>query len=121
MPGSCGNIDVIKAAIPTLKPLTVVSGAKPYNSTVTYSVNGSIDKSSQSVVYLSGQNLPVTVPIESVSQSNGVTTFMASFPFDAGFANGLTLASVVNGTSSFSNGTAVASASVYGPGVFEIN
>ena len=90
--------------------------------TLTYAVNGPVDCKRQSVVYISGQNLPVTVPIRCPVHTNKTTTrFEAKFPFEEGFAKGLTIAAVVNGTSQqFRNPDAVAEATVYGPGLIEV-
>lgn len=106
-----------------MKALNVVSGAKAYDSTVTYSVSGQIDSSKYSIVYLSGQNLPLTVPITNVSYKNGVSTFEASLPFDSkDFANGLTIATLVDCTGKqFSTLDEVAAKAVYGPGIIELN
>lgn len=92
------------------------------NSTVTYSVPGTVDPSTNSLVYLSGQNLPVTVPISAVNSVEGMSYFNASFPFQMGFAKGLTVAAVVKGTGmEFANSTEVAAATLYGPGIIEVD
>ena len=66
--------------------------------------------------------MPVTVPISSVKECEGKYEFEASFPFDKGFANGLTIAALVKGTGeSFKSNDAVAAATVYGPGLIEVN
>lgn len=72
-------------------------------------------------MYISGQNLPVTVPITAVTVADGATTFKASFPFQAGFANGLTIAAVVKEVGeTYATPDAVAAATVYGPGLIEV-
>lgn len=121
VPGSCpANIAAITAGgIATFKPITVVSTPAPVNSTITYSVPGTVSASANSLVYLSGQNLPVTVPIANVNSMGGATTFTADFPFALGFAKGLTIAAVVNGSGQFANSSAVAAATAFGPGLIE--
>lgn len=91
--------------------------------TLKFSVDGSIDPDNQSIVYLSGQNLPLTVPILRTHTRRGTqnTFFIAEFPFEAGFSNGLTIAAVVNGKGNFSTPKDVSAATVYGPGLIEVN
>ena len=89
--------------------------------TLEYLVAGRVSCEENAVVYITGQNLPVTVPILSSEFARGVTRFTASFPFEEGFANGLTIAAVVNGTGSFATPDAVAAATLYGPGLIEVN
>jgi len=96
------------------------------NTTLTFSVSGSgsVTAEANSLVYLSGQNLPVTVPIFNVQPQGGMTYFCASFPFESQyrFARGLTIAAVVKGTGMyFKNSTEVASQTVFGPGIIEVD
>ncbi|KAL8946884.1 MAG: hypothetical protein Q9222_006776, partial [Ikaeria aurantiellina] len=110
--------------IPTFRSLTVLSKPQARNSIILFKAAGPVDREHQSVVYISGQNLPVTVPIIDAFQRmrQGETFVKAAFPFEAGFANGLTIAAIVTGTTSnFSNPDAVAAATVYGPGLIEVN
>ena len=88
--------------------------------TLEFSVPGAVSSTANSIVYLSGGNLPVTVPISAVTTVAGKTTFSASFPFASGFANGLTIAALVKGTGQFKSNDAVAAATVYGPGLIEV-
>lgn len=122
VPGSCPNINLISDNVPTFGALNVLSMPPAANSTVYYSVNGTVTSSANSLVYISGQNLPVTVAISNVGSKNGLTTFQAPLPFDTGFAKGLTIAAVVKGSGqSFANVSAVATATVFGPGIIEID
>ena len=92
------------------------------NGTATYAVPGTVAPSTNSLVYLSGQNLPVTVPISTVTSIGGLSYFNASLPFESGFAKGLTIAALVQGAGvTFANMSDVASATLYGPGVIEID
>lgn len=76
-------------------------------------------------MYITGQNVPLTVPIHSVtSDHHGGHTFCAEFPFDspARFANGLTIAAVVDSVGkTYASTDAVAAATIYGPGLIEVN
>jgi hypothetical protein len=119
IPGSCPNINTID--IPTLKPLTVTTAnPKPVNQTLGFEVAGKANLEGLYVAYISGQNVAVVEPIMNVNSNKGLTTFSASFPFQDGFSNGLTIAAVVMGMGPFDNATAVAGAAVYGPGLIEI-
>ena len=89
--------------------------------TLQFLVPGSVSVTANSIVYLSGANLPVTVPISNLSTIAGSYSFSASFPFASGFANGLTIAALVKGAGqTFKSNDAVAAATVYGPGLIEI-
>lgn len=123
VPGSCPNIEVIGlTAFPTLTTETIPMAE---NSTQLFSVNGtSVTASSASMAYISGQNLPVTVPITNVNVDTAAnkTYFFASFPYDAGFARGLTIGALVSGTDKkFANITEVAAATLAGPALIEID
>ena len=120
VPGSCPNINAIGlTAFPALNVETV---PKAENSTQLFSVSGTINASNASVVYLSGQNLPVTVPIKNVNTSGGKTYFFADFPYDAGFARGLTIGAVVSGANpTFKNSADVAAATLFGPALIVVD
>ena len=122
VPGSCPQ-PLSNVNLTTFGPLTVVSTPQPINSTLEFAVPGKVAPDANSIVYLSGQNLPVTVPISAVTSNyDGTYHFKASFPFDSGFANGLTIAALVKGAGQkFSSNDAVAAATVYGPGLIEVN
>ena len=90
--------------------------------TLEFAVPGTVASDTNSIVYLSGQNLPLTVPIERVISIAGKSHFLASFPFESGFANGLTIAALVKGTcETYATNDAVAAATLYGPGLIEVN
>lgn len=76
--------------------------------------------SSAFVTYINQQNLPLSVPIESVEFDNNAIKIKASFPGKSAFLNGLTIAAVTDG-SNFTSVQDVASATLFGPGVIEIN
>ena len=103
---------------------------KAENSTLEFSVAAAtaaggatnITNSANSLVYLSGANLPVTVPICVKGTVAGLTHFTAEFPFESGFAKGLTIAAVVKGTGKqFQTNDDVAAATVFGPGLIEVD
>ncbi|KAL8936952.1 MAG: hypothetical protein Q9216_004667 [Gyalolechia sp. 2 TL-2023] len=121
VPDSCPKpLDSI--ALTYFGALNVVTKPSAKNMTLAYTVDGPVDCKTQSVVYLSGQNAPLTVPIScKIHSRGGPTWFKAEFPFEAGFSNGLTIAAVVNGTGELSSADAVAEATVYGPGIIEVD
>ena len=88
---------------------------------VPYDPAEALSAQQNALVYLSGQNLPLTVPILNPTRFGNVTVFSAPFPFAAGFANGLTIAAVVNGTGKFATDAEVAAATLYGPGLILVN
>ena len=119
VPGSCPQ-PLSSVNLTTFGPLSVVTTAEAKNMTLEFAVPGAVSPGANSIVYLSGANVPVTVPISAVSAVAGKTTFSASFPFASGFAHGLTIAALVKGTGQFKSNDAVAAATVYGPGLIEV-
>ncbi|KAI4137051.1 MAG: hypothetical protein LQ341_005308 [Variospora aurantia] len=122
VPGSCPK-PLSTINLPTFKSLNIVNKPMAKNMTLEYSVDGKVSCKDQSVVYLSGQNRPVRVPIHCNVTTRGESLeFTADFPFQAGFANGLTIAAVVNGTTGpLLDPNAVAEVTVYAPGLIEVN
>ncbi|KAL8917532.1 MAG: hypothetical protein Q9208_007893 [Pyrenodesmia sp. 3 TL-2023] len=121
VPDSCPK-PLSSIDIPTFEALKIINKPMARNMTLWYAVDGPIDCERQSVVYISGQNLPLTVPISCpVHPRQGMMCFEAEFPFEAGFANGLTIAAVVNGTGPLLSPDVVAAATVYGPGLIEVD
>lgn len=123
VPGSCPQpLSDIK--LKTFQALKVVTKPAPHNLTLEYSIQGQVSSSSNSVVYITGQNVPLTVPISKVTSHKGKTSFEADFPFDspARFSNGLTIAALVDtAQKNYATTDAVAAATVYGPGLIEVN
>ncbi|KAI9814784.1 MAG: hypothetical protein M1827_003050 [Pycnora praestabilis] len=120
VPGSCPQ-PLSNVNLTTFGPLTVVTTPEPMNMTLEFAVPGTVAPSTNSIVYLSGANLPVTVPIGTVTSIAGMSHFNASFPFQSGFACGLTIAALVNGTGqTYATSDAVAAATLYGPGLIEV-
>ena len=124
VPGSCPT-PLSSIPLTTFKPLTVTTTPEAKNMTIEFQVPydpaETLSAQQHAVVYLSGQNLPLTVPILNPTRFGNVTVFSARFPFAAGFANGLTIAAVVNGTGKFSTDAEVTAATLYGPGLILVN
>lgn len=120
VPGSCPNINAI--GLTAFPALTVETIPKAENSTQLFSVNGTVSASNATMVYISGQNLPVSVPISNVNTQGGKSYFFASFPYDMGFARGLTLGALVSGANmQFNSSADVAAATMYGPALIEVD
>lgn len=122
VPGSCGNLDDIK--IPILQPLTVVTPPAAADSEVTYSypVDPSItDPSGLRLVLINQQNVPLVQKLENIKLEGDVVTFTSPFPYTNASLNGLTIAAVTNGKTSFASPDEVAAAAVWGPGLIEVN
>jgi hypothetical protein len=119
VPGSCPNIQEI--GLTAFPALTMETIPKAVNSTQLFSVSGSLSSANATLVYISGQNLPFSVPISNVNAAGGKTYFFAPFPYEAGFARGLTLGAVVSGAGAKFNTTAeVAAATLFGPALIEV-
>lgn len=118
--GTCPNINTID--LPIFGALTVVTPpTTPTNQQVKFSFqsNGT-STSGLSLVYINQQNLPIVEPLTDISTEDGVVTFTAEFPGATNLMNGLTIAAVATG-SNFTSADEVASATLFGPGLIEIN
>ncbi|KAL8900621.1 MAG: hypothetical protein Q9192_000965 [Flavoplaca navasiana] len=106
-------------------PYWISSNPQTTNGTLPFFVAGlSAAPNESSIVYLSGQNKPVAVPITKYLRSPGdaSATFRADFPFEkGGFANGLTIAILARGLGPFADAEAVSAAAQLGPVVIEIH
>lgn len=123
VPGSCPNA-AQNIKIPIFKPLTVVTNGgnlSPCDQQVTFSYKGQgEDPSTLSLVYINQQNSPVVEKLQNIQTKNGVTTFTATFPYTANLMNGLTIAALTKSAGPFTSVDAVAAATMYGPGLIEI-
>jgi len=122
VPGTCGNLDAID--IPILQPLTVVTPPAAADSDVTYSypVDPSItDPSGLRLVLINQQNVPIVQELENIKLEGNTVTFTSPFPYTNATLNGLTIAAVTNGATSFASPDEVAAAAVWGPGLIEVN
>jgi hypothetical protein len=102
--------------------LNIETTLEAKNSTQLFSVEGTVNAANPSLVYVSGQNLPVTVPISNVNTEGGKPYFFAPFSYGAGFARGLTIGALVKGSNATFNSTAeVAAATFDGPALIEVD
>jgi hypothetical protein len=78
--------------------------------------------SSLSITYINQQNIPVVEPLQSVHVGADAVTFKATFPFNGTtFGNGLTIAALTQGATSFASAKDVAAKTIAGPGLIEVN
>lgn len=119
VPGSCPDSDSID--VPLFEPLTILTPPIAANTSIVYSIPASaISSGKNSIVYMTGQRYPLTVPIYNITSTGSTTQFMADFPFKSGFSKGLTVAILVNGTETFKSSDAVVNATLAGPGIIEV-
>jgi hypothetical protein len=124
IPGSCPNIATIP--LKTFKALTVESAKiKPETQNIKFSISkadvGMYEAADLKVVYINGQNLPIVKSLEKWAVGEQKMTFEAAFPFDEFVMNGLTIAAVTHGKDSFTSADEVADATLFGPGLIEID
>lgn len=110
----------------TAPPAAVQTHAHPKRAGPSYTVGGttydaSYDWSQLVVVYINQQNTPKTAPLQNVQIAGSVVTFQANFPFEEDLLFGLTIAAVVQGAGPFASAKAVADATLFGPGLIEVD
>lgn len=128
VPNSCGNLGAIE--LHSFEPLTVFEGTpEPVEQYIDFSIettdtysNGGSDYSGLSMVYINQQNVPVVESIQNITVDGNIVSFTAWFPFNGTtFGNGLTIAALTNSTGPFKNAGDVTAATLFGPGLIEIN
>jgi hypothetical protein len=124
IPGSCPNIHTIP--LKTFKPLNVLStGIKAETQDIKFSFAkadaGTEDWASLSVVYINQQNTPIVKSLHNPTVEGETVTFSGPFPYDEFLMNGLTIAAVTRGCGPFASADEVAAATVFGPGLIEID
>jgi hypothetical protein len=122
VPGSCPNSNIID--LPIFGALTVDTPApiQGKNQELEFSfTNNGTDTSSISLVYINQQNLPIVEKVTDVRTKGDTVTFKAFLPFNKFIMNGLTIAAVTNSAGPFASADEVAAATLFGPGLIEIN
>lgn len=127
IPGTCPNSNTIN--LPIFNPLTVTtSPIQAQTQTLNFMVTAPSQAQANigtfggySLVYINQQNIPIVEPLTNIAVSGATVTFSAQFPYDEFLMNGLTIAAVTNSTGPFANADAVAFATLFGPGLIEIN
>jgi len=127
VPGTCpgaGNAELFKA-LPVFGALTVdTKNIQLKDQTLTFSVTSNStgsDFKDYSVVYLNQQNVPLVEKIENVKIDGDYVTFDAFFPAATLIMDDLTIAAVTKNAGPFASADEVAAATLYGPGLIEIN
>lgn len=120
VPGSCPNSNIID--LPIFGALSVnPPEPQPKNQELEFSfTNNGTDVSSLSLVYINQQNLPIVEPLTDVKVQGDKVTFKAFLPFEKFIMNGLTIAAVTDSAGPFSSANEVAAATLFGPGLIEI-
>jgi len=135
VPGSCPNSNIID--LPIFGALNVLTPPQAHRQNVKFSFDAQIEIRPElatpqgfaqknynglSLVYINQQNVPIVKPLQNISIDGNTVTFEADFPFDGvTFGNGLTIAAVTNSAGPFANAAAVAKATLFGPGLIEVN
>ncbi|KAK2623804.1 hypothetical protein QTJ16_006985 [Diplocarpon rosae] len=135
VPGSCDAANMASIALPVFGALTVETpsveargqmldfsiGLQPTKGAIWTAQVGSAYEG-LSVVYVNQQNTPVVQPMANVRVTAEKVLFQANFPYDASsFGNGLTLAVLARSDGMLGDLKGVADATVFGPGLIEIN
>lgn len=136
VPGSCGNKELID--LPVFEPLTVTKAPVVTDVGTVISAFFSFipplppvhfdttewkdDYSGLRLAYINQQNVPIVEKLENVTVAGGVVSFQTKFPFEEGaFGNGLTIAAVVLASGNLTTAAGVSNATLFGPGLIEIN
>lgn len=121
VPGSCPNENVID--LPIFGALTVdTQNIQPKSQELQFTFkNNGTNTNDISLVYVNQQNLPVVEKPSNIQVSGDEVTFQAYFPFNEFIMNGLTFAVVTDSAGPFASADAVAAATLFGPGLIEIN
>jgi hypothetical protein len=123
IPNSCTNIGTI--SLKAFKGLTVEStNLKPVTQNIKFSFTnqpGLYATDTLKLVYINGQNTPVVKLLQKVQIVGDKLSFEAAFPYDEFVMSGLTIAAVTVGKDSFANADEVAAATIYGPGLIELD
>jgi hypothetical protein len=128
VPNSCPNSNLIN--LPIFSPLSVLTTADVAIETkkIQFQVDATTvgwpsgNAAPLSLVYINQQNTPVVETIENVTVDGTTVTFEAAFQFQKGtFGNGLTIAALTKTSGPFTSADDVAAATLFGPGLIEVN
>ena len=121
VPGSCPNANIIN--LPIFGALTVdTQNIKLKNQDLQFSFkNNGTDTNSISIVYINQQNLPVVETPKDIKVDGDIVTLSAYFPAAKNIMDGLTIAVITNSAGPFESADDVAAATLFGPGLIEIN
>ncbi len=123
VPNSCPNSNTID--LPIFGALNVLTqNIQPQDQVLQFSFaagDGVTSADGLSLVYINQQNTPVVESITDAQNSGGVINFSATLPYTENLMNGLTIAAVTKGSGPFASVDDVAEATLFGPGLIEIN
>ncbi|KAL5116116.1 hypothetical protein ACEQ8H_006012 [Pleosporales sp. CAS-2024a] len=124
LPGSCPNIHTIP--LKTFKGLTVETQPMHRDATtVQLSISktdaGMYEPHNLNVVFINGQNVPLVKSVDNWSVGNDKVVFEADFPSADWLMTGLTIAAVTMGKDTFASADDVAAATIFGPGLIEMD
>ncbi|KAJ4320415.1 hypothetical protein N0V94_003386 [Neodidymelliopsis sp. IMI 364377] len=124
LPDSCPNIATIP--LKKFKPLSVETKTIPaetQNLKFSFAMKdaGMYDTNDMRLTWLNAQNQPIVKKFENVKMENEKVFFEAQFPYDDFLMNGLTIAAVTMGAEEFADADKVAEATVFGPGLIEVD
>jgi hypothetical protein len=132
VPGSCPNFNTINLKV--FGTLTVdTKNIQPQNQDLDFSFDipktglapeWKSDCSGLELVFINQQNAPLVAQVKKldIDLHGGKVKITANFPFDpANFGNGLTLAAVVLASGDLTTVSGVSKATVFGPGLIELN
>jgi hypothetical protein len=119
--GTCPNSNIIQ--LPIFGKLNVLTqNIQLKDQTIQFSVeSSSTDTSGWSVVFINAQNSPVVEPLQNVQVQGNTITFEAQFNAATLIAEALTISAVTNSAGPFASVDDVAKATLFGPGLIEIN
>lgn len=124
VPGSCPNIGTIP--LKTFKSFSLDSqNIQPLTQSLKFSFDkkdgGLYSQNDMRLVYINGQNTPVVKTLDNWQDKGDKIAFEAVFPYDEFVMDGLTIAAITVGKTSFADANEVAAATVFGPQIIEFD
>lgn len=124
IPDSCPNIGTIPLKrFKSLSVETKTFTAANQNLKFSFAMKDApmADTRDMRLTYLNGQNQPIVKEFENVRMEGEKVFFEAQFPYDDFLMNGLTIAAVTMGADEFADADKMAEATVFGPGLIEVD
>ncbi|KAI9728757.1 MAG: hypothetical protein M1828_002863 [Chrysothrix sp. TS-e1954] len=118
VPGSCPNINSIK--LPIYGRLTLLTPFVPADNCRLTFLHSS-GQSPSHMTYLTGGALPIVVPVLNSHIVGNQTRIHVDFPFLGGFSKGLVIAMATRTGGPFASPGDVASETIFGPALFDVN
>jgi hypothetical protein len=120
--------DIAAIPIPTFPVLDVMTTPEAKDMTLKFSADlsksgikvGSISEENLFITYLTGQQLPISVPISNVQGFGDTITFDAEFPYTENIMDGLSIAALTK-ASNFADADDIAAETLAAPGLIQVN